>query len=223
VALIGRNQETLLRVAKEVIAFGGTADIYISDVRDKQTIVQSLDNIVKKGYQIDLVIISSGIAPKFSDNSSIDTPLRETVETNLIGVASWLDVLFPVLCEQTQKSSVAVLSSLASARAISPAAAPYAAGKAAVSTLCDGLRSRWRRHGIDLVTVEPGFIRTPMTINNSRMPLLMEPEDAAFIILSEISRGKRIIRFPKTAALIMGILRIIPAILLDKLQDKLSV
>ena len=81
----------------------------------------------------------------------------------------------------------------------------------------DGLRAPWARQGIRLVTVAPGFVKTPMIAGVPQTPLAMEPEDAARVILDGLGRGQSVIRFPRLAALTMGALRLLPPGLLDRL------
>ena len=215
VALIGRNLETLNQVAKHVSAFGGTPLALASDVRDPASIRTALDRIIEEWGQIDTAILSSGIALATDMEHFAAGPVEEIIQTNVIGVAHWLEALQPVL--KGTGAKVAVISSLSADRALPGTGAGYSASKASISQLLDGMREAWRRQDIHLVTVSPGFIRTAMTDGMSFMPLLMEPEDAATVIINGLKNNKSIIRFPALGSLAMGAIRLLPAVLLDKL------
>ena len=58
-----------------------------------------------------------------------------------------------------------------------------------------------------------------MTTEQSWLPFLMEPEEAAQIILDGIRSGKRVIRFPRAAALTTTVIGLLPPSLLDRLYD----
>jgi len=216
-ALVGRSQERLARVAQEVEMFGGEPLTLLSDVRDSVSIQAALAQIILRKQRIETVFLSSGLGlATDSDNFTTGT-LEEMLQTNVLGVAHWLEALQPILRAQPGGATVAVISSLAADRAIPGAGAGYSASKAAVSQLCDGLRAPWAHQGIRLVTIAPGFISTPMTGSMERLPLLMEPEDAAAVILDGLRRGLPVIRFPRLAALTMAAVRFLPPRLLDKL------
>ena len=217
--LIGRHEGRLARVAEEVAMFGGEALVALSDVRDPVSIQAALAQIVLRNLRIELAVLSSGVGlTTNAEEFTVDT-LETLLQTNVLGAARWLESLQPILKAQPGGGAVAVLSSLAADRAFPGASAGYSASKAALSHLCDGLRAPWAAQGIQLVTVEPGWIRTPMTTAQSWLPFLMEPEDAAQVILTGIRSGKRVIRFPRAAALTTRAIRLLPPSLLDRLYD----
>ena len=217
VGLVGRHEERLRRVAREVAMFGGEPLVALSDVRDPASIQEALAPTALRGGRIETAFLSSGIAEATDARDFSAAALDKIMQTNLIGVANWLEALQPVLRAQPGGGTIAVLSSLSARRAVPGGSANYSASKSAVSQLCDGLRAPWARQGIRLVTVEFGFVRTPMTDGMERLPLVMEPEDAAQAILDGLRRGRSVIRFPRLAALSMGALRLLPAGLLDRL------
>ena len=217
VALVGRSEERLTRVAQEVTMFGGEPLTLLSDVRDPVSIQAALAQIVLRNQRIETVFLSSGLGLATDTENFTTETLDEMLQTNVLGVAHWLEALQPLLKAQPGGATVAVISSLAADRAIPGAGAAYSASKAAISQLCDGMRAPWASQGIRLVTVAPGFIRTPMTDGLERMPLLMEPENAAAAILDGLRRGLPVVRFPRLASLIMTAIRLLPPRLLDRL------
>jgi len=219
VTLIGRHEERLKRVAAEVAMFGGEPLVALSEVRDPVSIQAALAQIVLRNLRIELAVLSSGVGLGTDAEEFTAETLRTLLEVNVLGVANWLEALQPFLKAQPGETTVAVLSSLAADRAYPGASAGYSASKAALSHLCDGLRAPWRAQGIRLVTIEPGYIRTPMTTQQAWMPFLMEPEDAAQVILDGIRAGNRVVRFPRAAALTTTAIRLLPPRLLDRLYE----
>jgi short-subunit dehydrogenase len=133
-------------------------------------------------------------------------------------VAYCLEALIPPLRAQGG-GKIAALSSLAGERGI-PGSAGYCATKAALNALFDGMRVQLRPHGIELVTIAPGYVLTPMTKNFSRMPFVMQPREAARVILRGLEQGKRVIRFPFVPALVMWAMRVLPVSLFDAITAK---
>ena len=219
VTLVGRDEGRLRRVADEVVMFGGEPLVALSDVRDPVSIQAALAQIVLRNLRIEMTFLSSGVGLGTDAEEFTSETLETLLEVNVLGAAHWLEALQPVLKAQPGGGAVAVLSSLAADRAYPGASAGYSASKAALSHLCDGLRAPWAAQGICLVTVEPGFVRTPMTTHQSWTPFLMEPQDAAQIILDGVRSGRRVLRFPRAAALTTRAIRLLPPLLLDRLYD----
>ena len=219
ITLIGRSEERLARVAEEVVMFGGEPLVAISDVRDPVSIQAALAQVVRRNMRIELTVLSSGVGLTTNAGEFTVDTLETMLQTNVLGAANWLEALQPHLKAQPGGAAVAVLSSLAADRAYPGASGGYSASKAAISHLCDGLRAPWATQGVALITVEPGFIRTPMTTEQSWLPFLMEPEDAAQVILDGIRAGRRVIRFPRSAALLTSVIRQLPPGLLDRLYE----
>ena len=217
VALVGRSEERLTRVAREVEMFGGEPLVLLSDVRDSVSVQAALAQITLRGQRIETAILSSGVGLSTGADEFMADALETMLATNVLGVAHWLEALQPLLKAQPGGATVGVISSLAADRAFPGAGAGYSASKAAVSQLCDGLRAPWAAQGIRLVTIAPGFIHTPMTDNLEGMPFLMEPEDAARVILDGLRRGQDVIRFPVPASLFMAAVRLLPPNVLDRL------
>ncbi|MGI4791741.1 MAG: SDR family NAD(P)-dependent oxidoreductase [Janthinobacterium lividum] len=219
VTLVGRHEGRLTRVAEEVKMFGGEPLVAISDVRDPVSIQAALAQIVLRRMRIELAVLSSGVGLTTNVEDFTADTLETMLETNVLGVARWLEALQPLLKAQPGGATVAVLSSLAADRAFPGASAGYSASKAALSHLCDGLRAPWAMQNIRLVTVAPGYIRTPMTTEQAWMPFLMEPEDAAQVILESVRAGQRVVRFPRAASLLTSTIRRLPPSLLDRLYQ----
>jgi len=219
VTLVGRHEGRLRRVADEVRMFGGEALGTLSDARDSDSITAALAQVTAHGLKVETAFLSLGIGLGTDAQAFTVDTLDEMLQTNVLGVARWLEALQHLLKTQPGGATVAVISSLSADRALPGAGAGYSASKAAISQLCDGLRAPWARQGLRLVVVAPGFIRTPMTSDIETLPFLMEPEDAARAILGGIRRGQSVVRFPRAAALAMGLVRLMPPSLLDRLYQ----
>jgi len=129
--------------------------------------------------------------------------------------------VLPAMLERKGGHLVAI-SSLAAWRGM-PKSGAYSASKAAVSTFFESLRVDLRRSGIDVTTIHPGFIRTPMTANRkTRLPFLLEPEDAACRILRAVERRARTYAFPWQLASVVRLIRHMPGRLYDRFASNTS-
>ena len=97
----------------------------------------------------------------------------------------------------------------------------YNASKSAASLLLESLRIELKPYDVKVITVKPGFVRTPMTDKNEfHMPFLMDLDHAAKIIIKGLKKEKQIIQFPWPIVIGSKIMRILPNKLFDYLMSK---
>ncbi len=212
-ALAARRRELLDDLCDKVRQLGGEAIPLACDVSDQMQVKQAVAETIQNYGKIDLAILSAGIGGTTDAAEFKADKLRQLVQTNLFGVAYCLEELLPIM-QQQKEGTIAAISSLAGDRGI-PGSAGYCASKAALSTLFDGLRAELKAHRINLVTIEPGYVLTPMTESFGRMPFLMQADEAARLILRRIERGDRVIRFPFFPSVFMKLMRMLPVSLFD--------
>lgn len=92
-----------------------------------------------------------------------------------------------------------------------PRSAPYSAPKAATIHLAEALRPEAKGWGIALRVINPGFVRSRLTAKNRfRMPVLMDPVDAARRIVAGIGGRSFEISFPRRLVWPLKLLRCLP-------------
>jgi decaprenylphospho-beta-D-erythro-pentofuranosid-2-ulose 2-reductase len=94
---------------------------------------------------------------------------------------------------------------------------PYGSAKAALTAFVSGLRNRYYKHGVHVMTVKPGFIDTPMTWNMAS-PLIASREHVAECIVAAMRRKKDVVYVPAFWQLIMLIITHIPERIFKKLS-----
>ena len=100
--------------------------------------------------------------------------------------------------------------------------AAYSASKAGCNALCDSLRVELRPEGIDVTTICPGWIRTPMTEKLGLPASMLLPVDrAATRILEAIRRRRSFVAFPVLTAWQVWLLRVLPRPVGDWLAGRL--
>jgi short-subunit dehydrogenase len=113
------------------------------------------------------------------------------------------------------KGSLVGIASVAGIRGL-PGAGAYSASKAAVISYLESLRIELSLDGINVTTIAPGYIKTPMTdINEYPMPFLMAPEVAAKKFASAIAKKKRFIVIPWQMGVLARFMRLLPPWLWD--------
>ena len=112
------------------------------------------------------------------------------------------------------------VSSLAEVRGF-PKSGFYNASKSAASLLLESLRIELKPFGVKVITVKPGFVRTPMTDKNEfHMPFLMDLDDATNIIIKGLRKEKKVIQFPLPIVFGAKIMKLLPNRLFDYLMSK---
>jgi short-subunit dehydrogenase len=90
-----------------------------------------------------------------------------------------------------------------------------------VITYCESLRVEMKKAGVQVLTVNPGFIRTPLTAKNPyKMPFLMDAPDFARAAADAILAGKSYVVIPWQMGWVAKLLRLLPNALFDKLTGK---
>jgi NAD(P)-dependent dehydrogenase (short-subunit alcohol dehydrogenase family) len=85
--------------------------------------------------------------------------LRHQLEVNVIGQVAVTQALLPAL--RRSGGRIVNISSVGGRVAL-PMAGPYAASKFALEAISDSLRREVARHGVHVIVIEPGGIKTPI-------------------------------------------------------------
>jgi short-subunit dehydrogenase len=112
------------------------------------------------------------------------------------------------------------ISSVAGIRGL-PGASAYSASKSALTNYLEGLRVELSSYGLDVITIAPGYIVTPMTdVNPYPMPFIIEAESAAKKIIAAIRQKKTYTIIPWQMAIIARIMHLLPNWIWDFLAKK---
>jgi hypothetical protein len=77
------------------------------------------------------------------------------------------------------------------------------------------------KHHVKVVTISPGFIRTPLTARNPyRMPFLMDAADFAPRAADAIVAGVRYQTIPWQMGVVAALLRLLPRWLFDRVTTR---
>ncbi len=197
-ALIGRNIDRLNQTRGKIIPFTQNVSTHICDVTIRDQVKGTVALIIQKYGKIDGLIYSSGIGlPTFYRNFE-SQHIESIHRTNFLGMIYWMEYVLPFMQEQ-HSGFIVGLSSLA-AHLSSKRTAAYTSSKAALTNFLNGARVGLKKYGIRVITIEPGYVKTPMTADNEKMIFPMEVDKAARLISRAIQRGRPVYRFPKLLA-----------------------
>lgn len=191
--------------------------VYALDVADNAALAAAAQDFITRHGIPDIVIANAGISAGTRAERAADIAvLSKIMQTNVIGLAATLQAFVGPMRERGSGVLVGI-ASVAGFRGLAGAGA-YSASKSAAITWLEALRLELHGSGVDVVTICPGFIATPMTaVNRNPMPFLLEAPEAARRIARAIAAKKRLAIIPWQMRLVFFFLRRMPNWLYDRL------
>lgn len=219
--LLARRTELLEQVRAEALKAGAPRVTFRSvDVSNESDFETALDGLDQELGGATAFIANAGITGRSSLGPDAWTSARRILEVNVLSAIHGLEHMKLKMLARG-RGTLAGVSSIAGARGM-PTSGAYATSKAALTNHLEGLRVDLKPHGISVVTIVPGFIRTSLTTHNKgKMPFLMEVDDAARVFVSGVI-GKRAWSIaPAPFRIIYPLIQMLPRSWFDFLMSKL--
>jgi short-subunit dehydrogenase len=215
--LVGRSEAKLEAVACDLATRGATEVVVRAmDLDATAEHAKMLAAAAESLGQIDLALIAHGILGDQEAAQADYSAAEKIFQTNLlsaVSLATWLGNYF-----EARKSGVlAVISSVAGDRG-RKSNYVYGASKGALNIFLDGLRNRVDRSGVQVLTIRPGFVSTPMTAHLKQNVLFATPKQIAEGILGAIQHRKDVVYLPWIWRWIMLLIRNIPEAIFKKMN-----
>ncbi|MCI0710593.1 MAG: SDR family oxidoreductase [Chloroflexi bacterium] len=215
--LVARSQEKLETLKNDLIVRGAN-DVYCFalDLNEFERHRELVDAAIQAMNGLDSVIIAHGtLTDQRRAEEDFEYALQE-LNTNAISVILLLTIISNHFEEQ-RKGSIAVISSVAGDRGRGSNYI-YGTAKAAVSTYLQGLRNRMAKAGVNVLTVKPGFVDTPMTADVKKNFLFASPEKVGKDIYEAMKNKRDILYTPWFWMGIMMMIRNIPERIFKRLN-----
>lgn len=216
--LLGRNEERLEMIANDLTARGAESVFSIStDLANCDDIESHVDQAWNTLESIDVAIIAQGTLPEQNEIQNSWTDIKAAYDINALSYMALMTALASKM-ETLKKGCIVVVSSVAGDRG-RQSNYIYGSAKGAVSLFAQGLRNRLFKHGINVITVKPGFVDTPMTDGmNKDGPLWSSPERVASDIVTAIDKNRSTVYTPGFWRLIMLVIQHIPDFIFKRLS-----
>jgi decaprenylphospho-beta-D-erythro-pentofuranosid-2-ulose 2-reductase len=212
--LLARQAERLEVIASDLCTRGGNITTGLLDVNDGASYGAALDAAWEALGSVDIALIAHGTLPdQAACDASADLALREFATNGTSTIA-----LCATLAQRLQTgATLAVISSVAGDRGRASNYL-YGSAKAAVSAYLSGLGQRLHPAGINVLTIKPGFVDTPMTASFKKGALWATPAKVAKDIVHAIDKRKAVAYTPRFWALIMRVIISIPEAIFRKIR-----
>jgi len=180
------------------------------DVKDEFRAKKVFQDIIEKFQTIDICVFCAGIHDPEAEKKLSAEKIREIMETNFFGTLNCIMAVNSYFRER-KSGHISLVSSVAAYRGL-PAASGYCASKSALTSLAESLYFDFKKCGVRVSVISPGFIKTPMTDKNKfPMPMIKPPEFAAKKIFNGLTKKNTFeIHFPITFTIMMKLLKIMP-------------
>jgi NADP-dependent 3-hydroxy acid dehydrogenase YdfG len=220
VGLLARRGRVLQEIVDEITAAGGRGLALAADVTDPQAVRAAVAEMRRTLGPIDVLVANAGINVNTFVPDLCAQKIAELMNVNVLGVVNSVSAVLPDMVRRGSGHLVAN-SSLAAYRGL-PKSAAYCASKAAISTFFEAIRIDLRGSGVDVTTIYPGFVKTPLIANIRRTPYVMELDYAVNKIVGAIEKRKKGYSFPWQLATMARACKFLPTPMYDWFAERNS-
>jgi short-subunit dehydrogenase len=199
-ALAARRLDRLEELRAEILASHPATRVEIRelDVTDDDAVFEVVHAFAEDFGTLDRVIINAGLGSGARLGTGKYHANRQTAMTNFVAAIAQAEAAMEVLRAQ-KRGHLVFISSMSALRGMPKTLNVYAATKAGVANLAEGLRSEMQASpDLDIVvsTIYPGFIRSEMNEFVEKAPLMVDTETGVRGMVAAIEAEKSDARVP---------------------------
>lgn len=211
--LVARREDFLSRLGDQLEP---KPAVYALDVRDAAGLKSAADDFIARFGVPDIVIANAGVSRGTLTEMDDDLKVfQEVFDINVMGMVNTFHAFVGPM-KQQKRGTLVGIASVAGFRGI-PGGGAYSASKAAAIRYCESLRVELRKDGISVVTICPGYIKTPMTaVNKFKMPFLIDVDEAVVRFARAIDAKTSFTVIPWSMGIAARVLRLVPNWLYDR-------
>lgn len=160
VVTTSRRQEQVETTCREIEGLGRRSLRICSDVSDRGSLQNLLDECVKEFGKVDILVNSAGRTKRAPTLDFTEEDWSAILETNLTGTLRACQIFGRQMVGQKYGRiiNIASLSTFVSLFEV----AAYSASKAAVASLTKSLAIEWAKHGVNVNAIAPGVFKTDL-------------------------------------------------------------
>lgn len=163
--LNARNEDKLKEVKQEVKAAGGQAVLVPGDIGERR-LAESLPSVCLKEFKgLDVLVNNAGLAKPGPVESLTPDDWHRVFDVNFFAPLYATYAALPQLLAQRSGKIVNIAS--VAGKVAFPGSVCYAASKFALTGMSEGMAAELARHGVDVITVCPGWVRSEFFSKNS--------------------------------------------------------
>ncbi|HUR69805.1 MAG TPA: SDR family oxidoreductase [Candidatus Thermoplasmatota archaeon] len=188
-ALCARRLDRLETLRGELLAAhpGIRVAIRALDVNDHDAVFRVVKELRAELGGLDRIVVNAGLGKGQPIGTGYFYANRQTAQTNFLGALAQCEAAVEVFREQDDGHLV-VIASISALRGMRKNLTTYAASKAAVATLAEGIRSDLLRTPIRVTTIYPGYIESEMTARAPTTRFMVDNASGTRAIVRAIER-----------------------------------
>ena len=188
-ALCARRTERLEELQQEIAEINPNSKVVIKelDVNNHDQVFQVFKEFIEELGYIDRVIVNAGMGKGASLGTGYFKANKQTAITNFVSAIAQCEAALEHFRAQNGGHLV-MISSVSAVRGFRRAMTVYAATKAAVTSLTEGIRVDLLGTPIRATTIHPGFIRSEINEKVEKVPFLVDTETGCRSILKAIEK-----------------------------------
>lgn len=187
--LCARRVERLESLQQELLAINPNIKVVIKslDVDDHDAVFSCFEEFRQELGSLDRVVVNAGMGKGASVGTGYFYANKQTAITNFVSALAQCEAAVGIFREQNAGHLVTI-SSISAARGFRRALTVYAATKAALTTLTEGIRIDLMKTPIKVSTVHPGFIRSEINEKVEKVPFMVDTETGCKAIVNAIEK-----------------------------------
>lgn len=193
-ALCARRTERLEELKAEIRSLhpDRRVEVRALDVNDHDAVFSVVHDFATTLGRLDTVVVNAGLGKGAPLGTGRFDANRETAMTNFVGALAQVEAAMEVFRAQ-QGGHLVMVSSMSAMRGLPKTMTTYAATKAGVAHLVEGLRTEfYGRAGYDFTVLYPGYIASEMNdgVEAAENKMMVSTEKGVAAMVSAIERKR---------------------------------
>ncbi|MCP9477133.1 SDR family oxidoreductase [Marisediminitalea aggregata] len=190
-ALCARRVERLEELKAQLEGINPNIKVFIRslDVNDHDEVFSVFKAFRDDMGTLDRVIVNAGMGKGASIGTGYFHANKQTAVTNFVSAIAQCEAAMDIFREQNAGHLVTI-SSISAVRGFRRAMTVYAATKAAITSLSEGIRIDVRNTPIKVTCIHPGFIRSEINDKVEKVPFIVDTETGCKAMVKAINKEK---------------------------------
>lgn len=188
-ALCARRVERLTDLQAELLAINPDIKVLIKslDVNDHDAVFAVFKEFDSEMGGLDRIIVNAGMGKGASIGTGYFYANKQTAETNFVAALAQCEAALEIFRAKNDGHLVTI-SSISAVSSYRRAMTVYAATKAALSSMSEGMRIDLLGTRIKVSTVHPGFIRSEINEKVKKVPFIVDTETGCKAMVKAIEK-----------------------------------
>lgn len=219
-ALCARRFENLESLRNELLEINANIQVFIRslDVNDHDAVFDVFNDFKEDMRQVDRVIVNAGMGKGASIGTGYFHANKQTAITNFVSALAQCEAAMAIFRAQNSGHLVTI-SSISAVRGFRRAMTVYAATKAGLTSMTEGIRMDVMHTPINVSCIHPGFIRSEINEKVEKVPFIVDTDVGCRALVKAINKEKANAYVPSWPwALLHWVMRIAPASSIRKMS-----